>query len=90
MFLLLPRISVDFHAYAWVFILGLELGWPLRAFHAYAWVFYAYPWMNEVCGSQGHIWACLYVTLERELLASHAYVCLLTHMCGKDEAGCHA
>ncbi|MED6113019.1 hypothetical protein PIB30_067159 [Stylosanthes scabra] len=30
MFLLLPHISVDFHVYAWVFILGLELGWPPR------------------------------------------------------------
>ncbi|MED6225705.1 hypothetical protein PIB30_096228, partial [Stylosanthes scabra] len=30
LFLLLPRISVDFHAYAWVFKLGLELGWPPR------------------------------------------------------------
>ncbi|MED6153676.1 hypothetical protein PIB30_104431 [Stylosanthes scabra] len=28
--MLLPHISVDFHAYAWVFILGLELGWPPR------------------------------------------------------------
>ncbi|MED6225917.1 hypothetical protein PIB30_098205, partial [Stylosanthes scabra] len=30
LFLLLPRIHVDFHTYAWVFILGLELGWPPR------------------------------------------------------------
>ncbi|MED6116330.1 hypothetical protein PIB30_099321, partial [Stylosanthes scabra] len=60
------------------------------AFHAYAWVFYAYAWMNEACEGLGHVWACLDVTLERELLASHAYAWTLTHMRGKDEAGCHA
>ncbi|MED6154690.1 hypothetical protein PIB30_115128, partial [Stylosanthes scabra] len=29
--------------------------------------------MNEACGSLCHVWACLDVTLECELLASHAY-----------------
>ncbi|MED6141045.1 hypothetical protein PIB30_099469, partial [Stylosanthes scabra] len=37
------------------------------AFHTYAWAFYAYAWMSEAWGSQGHVWACLNVTLEHEL-----------------------
>ncbi|MED6186983.1 hypothetical protein PIB30_072048 [Stylosanthes scabra] len=53
-------------------------------------VFYAYAWMNEAWGSQGHVWACRYVTLERELLASHAYAWTPMHMRGKDEVSCHA
>ncbi|MED6198560.1 hypothetical protein PIB30_067571 [Stylosanthes scabra] len=60
------------------------------AFHAYVWIFYACAWMTEACGSLGHVWACLDVTLERELLASHAYAWDSTPMRGSDEVSCHA
>ncbi|MED6127776.1 hypothetical protein PIB30_091381, partial [Stylosanthes scabra] len=53
------------------------------AFHAYAWDLYAYAWMNEACGSLCHVWACLDVILECELLASHAYAWASTPMRGK-------
>ncbi|MED6116178.1 hypothetical protein PIB30_097750, partial [Stylosanthes scabra] len=55
------------------------------AFHAYAWVFYAYAWMNKAWGSQGHVWACVNVTRNMSLLASHAYAWTSTHKRGKDE-----
>ncbi|MED6164853.1 hypothetical protein PIB30_094080 [Stylosanthes scabra] len=60
------------------------------AFHAYAWVFYAYAWMNEAFGSLGHVWACLDVTLEYDLLASHTYAWTSTPMRGKGKPRCYA
>ncbi|MED6165958.1 hypothetical protein PIB30_104574, partial [Stylosanthes scabra] len=60
------------------------------AFHAYAWVLYAYAWMNEACGSLGHVWACIDVTLERELLASHSYAWTSTPMRGTGKPSCYA
>ncbi|MED6126222.1 hypothetical protein PIB30_076218 [Stylosanthes scabra] len=61
-----------------------------RAFYAYAWIFYACAWMNEASGGLGHVWACLDVTLERELLASHAYAWTSTPMRGKGKPRCYA
>ncbi|MED6149663.1 hypothetical protein PIB30_064713 [Stylosanthes scabra] len=60
------------------------------AFHAYEWIFYACAWMNEACGSLGHVWAYVDVTLERELLASHAYAWTSTPMRGKGKPRCYA
>ncbi|MED6112266.1 hypothetical protein PIB30_060142 [Stylosanthes scabra] len=69
-----------FYAYAWIFY----------AFYAYAWIFYACAWMNEASGSLGHVWACLDVSLECELLASHAYAWTSTPMRGKGKPRCYA